>query len=357
MSPPGNGEKAAKCTVRLVTCILGACLLLVASRLSAQGLQEEATPFTAWLDFPRGAAEGWPSMGLPNWIESVAETSAVVQGQAVSTTFRIRLQELQRMDKQMELRLFFEDLPEAHPVVTGWSEIGSQIFKWEPHIQGLALPTSEGTSFGTANLDYIEVTVPGDGHTVRGAFLEVLKVQEIRRGLDFSAPPNLLEAFDRPAAVINPDDDMALFGRIRATLDRGVTKLTPEAPVGTWEFELNSLPLIMTVTFEVLGADMEAPLELVVNDRPVGGATVTWPDMADPAFVGIVRPLENAMRFRYAGWIRDHKVIPASALKTGINQLMFKLPSDAGVVAVRSLELQLKHNWRNLDYQLVPASP
>jgi len=69
--------------------------------------------------------------------------------------------------------------------------------------------------------------------------------------------------------------------------------------------------------------------------------------------VGIVRPLAP-MRFHYAGWLHGQVILPGSALKAGHNTLTLQLPSGASPVAIRAIELQLKHNWRILDYQIAP---
>lgn len=326
--------------------------------LHAQQLRDEETLFTVWLDFHRRAAEGWPRTGLPIWLESVSGTSKVVQGQPSATTFRIRLQDLRAVKRQMELRLFFDDDANAQPTVTGWTETGTQVFSHGPLGGGVGLPTSENLTFWTTDVDFVEITVAGDGHTVRGALLELLQPEEVQRALDFTLPANLIEAFERTAPLVPQSDDLALFGRVKASLDTGVTKLSvPDSPSGTWEFNLTSAPLLAILTFELLDPDAEAPLEVTVNDRPVGAISVSWPDLADPAYVGLVRPLEPGMRFHYSGWLRAQKIVPASALQTGTNRLILSLPSNSGSVAVRALELQLKYNWKNLDYTLAPTSP
>ena len=159
--------------------------------------------------------------------------------------------------------------------------------------------------------------------------------------------------------MVAPSDDLTLFGRVKATIDSGVTKLTAdESPTGTWEFELQTVPLLAVLTFEILDADAEAPPNVTMNDRPLGAVNVSLPDLADPAYVGLVRALEPGMRFRYSGWLRVQKVIPAAALQTGTNRFVLELPSNAaGAIAVRALSLQLKYNWTNLDYSLAPTAP
>ena len=60
------------------------------------------------------------------------------------------------------------------------------------------------------------------------------------------------------------------------------------------------------------------------------------------------------MRFRYAGWLRCQKIIPASALDAGLNQLTFEMQKQFSAIAVRAVELQLKQNWQSLEYKIVP---
>jgi hypothetical protein len=73
------------------------------------------------------------------------------------------------------------------------------------------------------------------------------------------------------------------------------------------------------------------------------------PDLADPAYQGVLRPLDRGVRFRYAGWLQSQKAIPGGLLKPGVNKIELRLPAESGPVAVRSLELQLKNQWQNLD--------
>jgi hypothetical protein len=221
----------------------------------------------------------------------------------------------------------------------------------------LGLPTSETLSFPTAGVDFVEVTVAGDGRNIRGVFFAMLKTQEMQRALDFAPPSIQIDAFGNAAPAAPRTDDLTLYGRVRATIDPGVLKLTPAAFNGTWEFALEAPPLLAMVTFEALNADALAPLEVIVNGRPLGPATVQMPDLADPSYLGLVRPLESDMRFRYTGWLRCQKVIPGSVLKAGANEITIQLHPESGPVAVRAVELQLKHNWKNLDYNLSPSLP
>ena len=207
-------------------------------------------------------------------------------------------------------------------------------------------------------VDYVDITTFGDGSNIRGVFLASLKRADIQHALDYTAPAEIADAFDNLPTSALSADDYSLYGRVKASLDPGTMKLTPqETPAGSWEFELQSPPLTAFVTFEILDADALAPIEITVNDRLLGPASVHQPDLADPAYLGLVRPLERDMRFRYAGWLRAQKAIPGSALRAGLNKVVLRLSRDSGPVAVRTVELQLKYNSPALDYNLVPNTP
>jgi hypothetical protein len=60
------------------------------------------------------------------------------------------------------------------------------------------------------------------------------------------------------------------------------------------------------------------------------------------------------MRFRYTGWLKAQLVIPGSSLQAGLNKLALQVNKQSGPVAVRSIEIQLKHNWSGFNYRLNP---
>jgi hypothetical protein len=307
-----------------------ALLLPLVKRVAAQELREEATPFSVWLDFNRPAAKRWPHTGLPSWMESVTAQAATADDGTPQTIYLLRFREIRVLNKDMQLRLFFDDQKSAQPKISGWSETGTLRFERGPLGAGLGLPTSESLTFSTAGVDFVEITVAGDGSNIRGVFLAMLKTQEMQRALDFAPPSAQIDAFGNAAPAVPRTDDLALFGRVRATIDPGVLKLTPAAFNGTWEFALEAPPLVAMVTFEALDAEALAPLEVIVNGRSLGPATVQMPDLADPGYLGLVRPLESDMRFRYTGWLRCQKVIPGSVLKAGGNEITGQSPDGVG---------------------------
>lgn len=324
----------------------------------APELQAEATPFTAWLDFDRLAANHWIPGEVPDWLEPVATETRTAPDGTTTTIFRLRLVAIGDSGREIQFRLFYHDFDGFAPKVTAWTGANIQRFEYGPLGQGLGLPTSEMLTFPTAGVDFLEISVPGDGRNIRGVFIAILTPQQIQRGLDFAPAPEVVDAFGNMPPLMTKAEDVSLYGRVKAVIDPGGVKLAPDAAIsGLWEFPLESPPLLAVVTFEVLNADSLAPLEVILNDRPLGPASVHWPDLADPGYLGLARPLEKDMRFRYTGWLRGQKVIAGSALRAGANALVLQLHPDSGPLAVRAVEIQLKYNWKSLDYQMSPALP
>jgi hypothetical protein len=320
--------------------------------------QAETIPFTVWLDFQRLQTPGVSPTAMPIWLAGVTtQHQGALDGNAW-TIIRIQFRPLSGFDQKRLLRVFFDDVSGESPKIVGLTSDGTQKFARGPLGEGLDLPTSESIIFPTDGVDSVEIQVPGDGANIRGAFLATLSTQTMLRAFDFKPPAELLDAFGRPDPAQPSTQDWSLFGRVKATLDTGTVKLTaPDQTSVTWEFDLQTPPLMALVDFETLNADGEAPLQITVNDQPLGAVEVRWPDLADPGYIGLVRPLVEGMHFHYAGWLRAQKVVPGTLLKAGVNRLVLQLHPEAGPAAVRALELQLKHNWTHLDYAIKSNAP
>jgi hypothetical protein len=335
---------------------LGLCAFAVATVASAQELREQPTPFSTWLDFQTIGSAHAPRQALPIWLESVQKiTEPVNSPSPQKTTVRIRLRRFGQLNNQLQVRLFFTDKPDANPVVTGWSETGTEQFRSLPLGDGLNLPTSETVIVPGQNLDYLDIATPGDGANLRGAFVATLKKSEILHALDFAEPAGIDDPFGNLPKADPADDDSFLYGRVKAAIDPGATTLSPTGtPELTWQFEIEAIPLLAVASLEILDADPLSPPEFIVNDRPLGPVAIRLPDLADPAYQATVRPLARDTRFQYNGWLRGQVAIPGGALRAGLNKIVLRLNSQSGPVAIRAVELQLKYHWQHLDYKLVP---
>ena len=93
-----------------------------------------------------------------------------------------------------------------------------------------------------------------------------------------------------------------------------------------------------------------------MNGEGVGAVTFTLPDLADPAYRGQNSALIRQMRFQYTGWLRAQKLLPASSLKVGNNDVIIVNGSNTPNSAIRSTQVQLKYLWDKSDYglQIIP---
>ncbi len=336
---------------------LSLAFLLAAVPVSwGQELTVQPTPFSVWLDFKAAGRPDLPKIPLPIWMESFQSIVSPAKDQTPEkTSFRIRLRRMGALSSELQFRLFFEDQAGSAPVITGWTEIGSKVYTSPALGQGLNLPASESVTIPVSDLDYLEIEAPGDGHSIRGAFLTTVTKSEVRHALDFQALTRIEDPFGNAPSSPTFPDDLYLFGRVRASIEAGPVKLTPV--VGNrsiLEFSLESRPLLAVIRFEVLNLDPLHPPTLIINEQPMGRVSVHVPDLADPAFQGEVTLLETDMRFHYTGWIKCELAIPGSALVSGANRLIVDLDNQSGPVAFRSVEIDLKHPTADPDYSHVP---
>lgn len=337
---------------RLVLCL--AAGLLAVPLAPAQELRAQATPLTAWLDL-RATRVG--AQTTPAWVEALEFRGSPKQTDR--SVFRIRLSRPAAATDDLQIRLFFDDLPTGYgPEVTAWDELGAEMIRSGPLGQGLGLPSSETLVFPMRQGSYLEIDAAGDGSQVRGVFLTWLTKIETRQAADFPTHEAVRQAFHIPAPQRARKDDAYLFGVVTATLQADAVTLKPgAAPESAFGFDLERQPLVAMVSFEELGLAVDAPPEVVVNGRAAGPAAFTLPDLADPAYQGLARTLDPQMTLRYTGWMHGQKVIPGSLLRGGLNNLGLVLSNGTDPIAVRNVEIQLKYPWEKFDYLLSPPSP
>ena len=73
---------------------------------------------------------------------------------------------------------------------------------------------------------------------------------------------------------------------------------------------------------------------------------------ADPGYRGESEPLTTEMHFNYTGWLRAQKLVPATILKVGANDLVITNEAGTGASAIRATQVQLKYIWDKSDYLL-----
>jgi hypothetical protein len=161
------------------------------------------------------------------------------------------------------------------------------------------------------------------------------------------------EPFSSLPTLHPPPDDVENFGTVTATLAPEAIRIDAQNREGAaFQFPIEALPLTALLTFEIANPRIDAPPEIYVNGQDIGPASLTLPDLADPAYRGEVEPLSTQMHFNYTGWLRAQKIVPAGSLKGGTNDLVVVNGAETGASAIRGTQIQLKYIWDKSDYLL-----
>jgi hypothetical protein len=253
------------------------------------------------------------------------------------------------------VRLFFDDKPDAQPKLIVWDESGTQVLQSAPLGFGINLPTSETVLVPMTGGSILDVDIPGDGKTVRGAYLDWMTSSEVLHPVNAEARDLIPEPFSAAAPLHAASQDSERFGTVTATLAEETVRIGPSVQNGaSFQFAIESQPLMALVTFEVASPDVDAPPEVYVNGENVGPVSLTLPELADPGYRGAMTPLVKQMRFQYTGWVRAQKLVPAASLRAGQNDLLLVAGAGTQVSAIRATQIQLKYLWDKSDYVLAP---
>jgi len=309
---------------------------------------------SAWLDLRQIPAASSKPQASPDWVEAVSIVPPQkTPGVPEKTIFRIRLTRPNAESQVLFFRLFFDDNPEQKPQLTAWDESGTVVMQSGPLGAGIGLPTSESVMIPMVGASTIDVEVPGDGKTVRGAYLDWMANAEVLHPLSAEHRDLIPEPFMAMAPLHAATQDTERFGTVTASLADEMIRIGASVSQGAaFQFGLESQPLVALITFEVANPNIAAPPEIFVNGENLGAVSVTLPDLADPAYRGQTASLLRGMRFQYTGWLRAQKLVPANNLKVGTNDILIVGGAGTDASAIRATQIQLKYLWDKTDYQL-----
>jgi hypothetical protein len=201
----------------------------------------------------------------------------------------------------------------------------------------------------------IDVEVPGDGNSVRGAYLEWMSTSEMVHASGVGSHDAVPQPFAATLPLHAPARDSEEFGTVTASLSTDLIRIgSPSSPAAAFEFGLESQPLLALITFEIAGSRLNSPPEVIANGENVGPTSLVMPGLADPGYRGEMHAIVSQMQFQYTGWLRAQKIVPVSALHTGTNNItIINGPNAAGAV-IRATQIQLKYLWDKSDYILKP---
>lgn len=347
----------------LLRAVAFALLLMAASSSRAQQAFPEALPPadansnraapSAWIDLRQAAAGNSKAQVTPSWVEAVTLVPAITRpGVTPKTVFRIRLSRPKAEYQILLFRLFFDDKAGAQPELVAWDESGTQVVRSGPLGAGVELATSDQVMVPMMGVSCIDVEVPGDGSTVRGAYLDWMTSSEVVHPVNAEQRDLIPEPFGAAARLRASEKDTEEFGTVTATLAPETIRIGPTVPEGAaFQFGMEAQPLLALLTFEVASPKVQAPPEIYVNGERIGPASLSLPDLADPGYRGEMKSLVRQMEFQYTGWMRAQKMVPAALLKVGTNDVIV-ISGGAGASAIRATQIQLKYLWDKSDYLL-----
>ena len=342
-----------------------AILMAAACRVSAQEALTDALPApppliaqplpsSAWLDLRQTTSRNSKTQEAPDWVEALTLLPGELTegGTASKSVFRIRVTPPGPEYKILFFRLFFDDKPNQQPELVAWDESGTHILRSGTLGVGMNLPSSDSVIIPMTGASAIDIEVPGDGKTIRGAYLDWMTSSEVVHPVNAEHRDIIPEPFSAVPALRAPPEDIENFGTVTATLAAEAIRLDVRTQQNAvFQFPIEAEPLTALLTFEIANPRIDAPPEIYVNGENIGPVAFTLPDLADPGYRGESEPLTTEMHFNYTGWIRAQKIVPATALKVGANNLV--ITNEAGgASAIRATQIQLKYIWDKSDYLL-----
>jgi hypothetical protein len=319
------------------------------------GMIAQPVPESAWLDLRQTTPGNSKTQNTPAWVEAITLLPGeTTEGGATSkSVFRIRVTQPGPDYQVLFFRLFFDDKPNQQPELIAWDESGTHILRSGTLGAGMNLPSSDSVIIPMTGASAIDIEVPGDGKTIRGAYLDWMTSSQVVHPVNAEHRDVIPEPFSSVPTLHAPPEDVENFGTVTATLAAEPIRIdgqTQESAV--FQFPIESQPLTALLTFEIENPSVDFPPEVYLNGQDIGPVSLTLPDLADPGYRGEVETLSPQMHFHYTGWLRAQKIIPATILKVGANDLVVASGTDAGSSAIRATQVQLKYIWDKSDYVL-----
>jgi hypothetical protein len=312
---------------------------------------------SAWLDLRQNAPQNSRPQEAPPWVEAVTFSTTQLAGDTTSkSVFRIRVTRPSPDYQVLFFRLFFDDKPGQQPELIAWDESGTHLVRSGALGSGIDLPSSDSVMIPMTGASSIDIEVPGDGKTVRGAYLDWMASSAVVHPLNADRREVIPEPFSSMPPLSSPSQDVEHFGAVTATLAAETIRIGADVQQSAaFQFGLEAQPLAALLTFEVANPRIDAPPEIYLNGQDVGPVSLVLPELADPGYRGQMEPLLKQMYFQYTGWLRAQKIIPIASLKVGTNDLIVVNAAGSGNSAIRATQIQLKYLWDKSDYLLKTA--
>ena len=183
--------------------------------------------------------------------------------------------------------MFFDDKPNQQPELIAWDESGSHILRSGTLGAGMNLPSSDSLIIPMTGASAIDIEVPGDGKTIRAAYLDWMTSSEVVHPVNVEHRDIIAEPFSVVPALHAPPEDVENFGTVTATLAAEAIQLDARTQQNAvFQFPIEAQPLTALLTFEIANPRIDAPPEVYVNGQNIGPVALTLPDLADPGYRG-----------------------------------------------------------------------
>jgi hypothetical protein len=320
-------------------------------------IEVTAQPFpeSAWIDLRQNAPRNSKTQNAPAWVEALTllPGEATEGGGTSKSIFRIRVTQPSPDYRVLFFRLFFDDKANQQPELIAWDESGTHILRSGTLGVGMNLPSSDSVLIPMTGASAIDIEVPGDGKTIRAAYLDWMTTSEVVHPVNAEHRDIIPEPFSSAPALHAPPEDVENFGTVTATLAADAIRINGETQESAvFQFPIEEQPLTALLTFEITNPNIDIPPEIYTNGQDIGPVSLTLPDLGDPGYRGEVEALTPQMHFHYTGWLRAQKIVPATVLKVGTNDLVVANGVGSGSSAIRATQIQLKYIWDKSDYLL-----
>src|ERR1700736_2616024 len=227
------------------------------------GAIEQSTAENAWIDLRQHSSAASRPQSAPSWVEAVNMTSVTGADGTPKSVFRIRVGRPAGDFQVMFFRLFFDDNANARPELVAWDESGSQVLRSGELGSGVGLPSSDSVMIPMTGISTLDIEVPGDGKTIRGAFLDWMTTSEVVHPVNAEHRDIIPEPFSSVPSLHPPPEDVENFGTVTATLSTHPIRINAETQESAvFQFPIEAQPLTALLTFEIVNPSIDAPPEV-----------------------------------------------------------------------------------------------
>src|SRR6266404_1962131 len=180
----------------------------------------QPVPESAWLDLRQTTPRNSKTQNAPAWVEALSLLPGqTTEGGAMSKSiFRIRVTQPGPEYRILFFRLFFDDKANQQPQLIAWDESGTHILRSGTLGVGMNLPSSDSVIIPMTGASAIDIEVPGDGKTIRAAYLDWMTASEVVHPANAEHRDIIPEPFSLVPALHPPPEDVENFGTVTATL-------------------------------------------------------------------------------------------------------------------------------------------